>query len=438
MPANPPTEPMPVLAHRPRWRDMFASLKVPNYRLYATGQIVSTTAQGMQRIAQDWIVLQLSGNVADVGITVALQFAPMLVFGLYGGVIADRYPKRRILQATQTLSAVLAGAMAALIFTGSLQVWMIWCIAFIGGFGTLVDNPARQSFVSEVVGPSLLRNALSLNSSTFQLGALIGPAIGGILLSAIGGGWSFGVNALACLGTVFALSRMDASKLRPAPKAPRRKGQLREGLEYAARKDEILFTLIVLTSVALFVYTLPVLLTAFADHVYHVGSSGYGIFNALVALGALSGALLSNLRATVTLRTVIVGAIVLGIVQSLAGLAPQITIFGVLLVAAGMSQLLYFIASNSLVQMSTNIAIRGRVMGVFVLIQLGGQSIGGPLMGWIVDNFGPHVGMTVSGVMPLLTAAVAGVVLLKRRGQSVRSTIGAQLWRPTGSPRAGR
>ncbi|WP_344773132.1 MFS transporter [Gryllotalpicola kribbensis] len=418
-PANPPTEPMLVLSGRPRWRDMFASLKVPNYRLYASGQIVSTTAQGMQRIAQDWIVLQLSGNVADVGITVALQFAPMLVFGLYGGVIADRYPKRRILQVTQTMMALLAATMAALIFTGSIQVWMIWCIALLGGFATLIDNPARQSFVSEVVGPALLRNALSLNSSTFQLGALIGPAVGGILLSAVGGGWSFAINALACLGTVFALGRLDGSRLLPAPKAPRRKGQLREGLEYAARKDEILFTLIVLTSVALFVYTMPVLLTAFADHVYDVGSSGYGIFNALVALGALSGALLSNLRASVSLRTVIVGAVILGFVQALAGLAPQLGIFAVLLVGAGMSQLLYFIASNSLVQMSTNIAIRGRVMGVFVLIQLGGQSIGGPLMGWIVDNFGPHVGMTVSGTMPLLTALVAGVVLVKRRGQTV-------------------
>ncbi|GAA4183669.1 MFS transporter [Gryllotalpicola kribbensis] len=410
---------MLVLSGRPRWRDMFASLKVPNYRLYASGQIVSTTAQGMQRIAQDWIVLQLSGNVADVGITVALQFAPMLVFGLYGGVIADRYPKRRILQVTQTMMALLAATMAALIFTGSIQVWMIWCIALLGGFATLIDNPARQSFVSEVVGPALLRNALSLNSSTFQLGALIGPAVGGILLSAVGGGWSFAINALACLGTVFALGRLDGSRLLPAPKAPRRKGQLREGLEYAARKDEILFTLIVLTSVALFVYTMPVLLTAFADHVYDVGSSGYGIFNALVALGALSGALLSNLRASVSLRTVIVGAVILGFVQALAGLAPQLGIFAVLLVGAGMSQLLYFIASNSLVQMSTNIAIRGRVMGVFVLIQLGGQSIGGPLMGWIVDNFGPHVGMTVSGTMPLLTALVAGVVLVKRRGQTV-------------------
>lgn len=420
--ANPPTEPLVVLSARPRWRDMFASLAVPNYRLYATGQIVSTTAQGMQRIAQDWIVLQLSGNVADVGITVALQFAPMLVFGLFGGVIADRYPKRRILQCTQTVMALLAATMAALIITGSIQVWMIWLIALTGGFAVLVDNPARQSFVSEVVGPALLRNALSLNSSTFQLGALIGPALGGLLLSAIGGGWSFAINSLACIGTVVALGMMDGRKLLPAPKASRAKGQLKEGLEYAAKKPQILFTLIVLASVSIFAYTMPVLLTAFADHVFRVGATGYGVFNALVAVGAFSGALLSTRRLTITLRTVIGGGIVLGLVQGLAGFGPGIVPFGLLLVGTGLASLLYFTASNSLVQMSTNIAIRGRVMGVFVLVQLGGQSIGGPIMGWLVDNFGPHLGMIVSGAVPLLTATIAGVVLLKREGRGVLDT----------------
>jgi MFS family permease len=410
---------MLVLSARPRWRDMFASLKVPNYRLYATGQIVSTTAQGMQRIAQDWIVLQLSGNVVDVGITVALQFAPLLVFGLFGGIIADRYPKRAILQVTQTVMAVLAATMAALILTGVIQVWMIWVIALIGGFAVLVDNPARQSFVSEVVGPTLLRNAISLNSSTFQLGALIGPALGGLLLSAIGGGWSFAINALACVGTVYALSRMNRDQLLVARPAPRSKRQLSEGLEYAARKPEILFTLIVLASVSMFAYTMPVLLTDFADNVYKVGATGYGVFNALVAVGAFTGALLSTRRRGVALKTVIIGGALLGALQAAAGVAPEIILFSLLLIATGLASLSYFTASNSLVQLSTNIAIRGRVMGVFVLVQLGGQAIGGPIMGQIVDHFGAHTGMIVSGAVPLLTALVAGAVLAKRRGHSL-------------------
>lgn len=418
--ANPPTEPMLVLSARPRWRDMFASLKVPNYRLYATGQIVSTTAQGMQRIAQDWIVLQISGNVADVGITVALQFAPMLVFGLFGGVIADRYPKRRILQLTQTVMALLAATMAVLIITGAIQVWMIWLIALIGGFAILVDNPARQSFVSEVVGPNLLRNAISLNSSTFQLGSLIGPALGGLLLSAIGGGWSFALNSLACVGTIYALGRMDGSKLLPAPKVARGSGQLREGLAYARRKPEILFTLVVLASMSVFAYTMPVLLTAFADHVFKVGATGYGIFNALVATGALAGGLLSTRRVMVTLKTVVLGGAALGAVQALAGVGPDIILFSMLLVGTGFASLWYFTASNSLVQMSTNLSIRGRVMGVFVLVQLGGQALGGPVMGWLVDTFGPHIAMFVSGAVPLVVALTAGVVLVKSRGGSLR------------------
>jgi MFS family permease len=414
---------MMVLSDRPRWRDMFASLRVPNYRLYATGQIVSTTAQGMQRIAQDWIVLQLSGSVVDVGITVALQFAPLLVFGLFGGIIADRYPKRAILQITQTVMAMLAATMAVLILTGAIQVWMIWGIALIGGFVVLVDNPARQSFVSEVVGPTLLRNAISLNSSTFQLGALIGPALGGLLLSAIGGGWSFGINALACLGTVYALSRMNRDQLLSSAPAARAKGQLREGLQYAARKPEILFTLIVLASVSMFAYTMPVLLTDFADHVYKVGATGYGVFNALVAVGAFSGALLSTRRRGVALRTVIVGGAVLGLLQAAAGVAPEIILFSLLLIGTGLASLSYFTASNSLVQLSTNIMIRGRVMGVFVLVQLGGQAIGGPIMGQIVDHFGAHTGMLVSGAVPLLTALIAGAVLVRRRGGSLSGAV---------------
>lgn len=420
--ANPPTEPLLVLEARPAWREMFVSLSVPNYRLYATGQIVSTTAQGMQRIAQDWIVLQLSGSVVDVGITVALQFAPLLFFGLFGGVIADRYSKRVILQITQSVMAALAATLAVLILTGAIQVWHIWLIALIGGFATVIDNPARQSFVTEVVGPRLLRNALSLNSSTFQLGALIGPALGGLLISAVGGGWSFGINAFACLVAVFVLGRMRREQLIPAMRASRGKGQLREGLAYVARKPEILFTLIVLASVSMFAYTMAVLLTDYADYVFKVGATGYGIFNALVAAGAFSGALLSTRRIKVGLRTTIGGAAVLGLIQAAVGFTPELLSFGVLLVATGVASLLFFTAANSLVQMSSNTAIRGRVMGVFVLIQLGGQAVGGPIMGQIVDHAGAHVGMVVSGLVPLLTALIAGAVLVKKRGGSLAQT----------------
>jgi MFS family permease len=410
-----PTEPLPVLTNRPPWRQTFSSLKIPNYRLYVSGQVVSTTALGMQRVTQDWLVLQLSGSVAAVGVTVAMQFTPMLLFGLFGGVIADRYSKRKLLIATQSIAAAIAAALAVLILTGNIQVWHIWALAFCLGLVTVVDNPARQVFVNEIVGPRHLRNAISLNSSTFQLGSLIGPAIGGIAITAVGSGWAFAINSASCLVVVGALIAMNASALLRVPPAPRAKGQLVEGLRYAAGKPTILMTLIVLGSVAMFAYNMPVLLAAYADNVFDVGASGYGLFNALVAAGALTGALLSARRVGIGLRTPIIGAIALGAIQAAAGFMPSIAPFAALIVVAGAASLLFLTAANSLVQMSSNLSVRGRVMALYILVQLGGQAIGGPVMGWIVEQFGPHVGMIVSGLVPLVVASTVALVLARRR-----------------------
>jgi MFS family permease len=410
-----PTEPLPVLTNRPPWRQTFSSLKIPNYRLYVSGQVVSTTALGMQRVTQDWLVLQLSGSVAAVGVTVAMQFTPMLLFGLFGGVIADRYSKRKLLIATQSIAAAIAAALAVLILTGNIQVWHIWALAFCLGLVTVVDNPARQVFVNEIVGPRHLRNAISLNSSTFQLGSLIGPAIGGIAITAVGSGWAFAINSASCLVVVGALIAMNASALLRVPPAPRAKGQLVEGLRYAAGKPTILMTLIVLGSVAMFAYNMPVLLAAYADNVFDVGASGYGLFNALVAAGALTGALLSARRVGIGLRTPIIGAIALGAIQAAAGFMPTIAPFAALIVVAGAASLLFLTAANSLVQMSSNLSVRGRVMALYILVQLGGQAIGGPVMGWIVEQFGPHVGMIVSGLVPLVVASIVALVLARRR-----------------------
>ncbi|MHA7987055.1 MFS transporter [Rathayibacter sp. CAU 1779] len=408
------TAPVPVLERRPPWRDTFSSLTVPNYRLYAGAQVVATTALGMQRVAQDWLVLQLSGSVTAVGVTVAMQFAPMLIFGLLGGVIADRYSKRMLLMLTQSTAALLAAILAVLILTGTVQVWHIWALAFVGGFVTVVDNPARQVFVNEIVGPRLLRNAISLNSSTFQLGALIGPAVGGIAISAVGSGWAFVINSFACLVVVGALGMMNTKELLHTPVAARGKGQLAEGLHYAAQKPSILFTIIILGAVAMFAYTMPVLLAAYANDVYKVGSAGYGFFNALVAVGALTGAVLSTRRMGVSLRLVIGGAAVLGVVQASAALAPDMVVFAVLMMASGAASLLFLTSANSLVQMSTNLGIRGRVMALYILVQLGGQALGGPVMGWIVEQYGPAWGLAVSGLVPLTTAIVVGLLMMRR------------------------
>lgn len=408
------TTPIPVMTTRPRWRDTFVSLRVANYRLYAGGQIVATTALGMQRVTQDWLVLQLSGSVAAVGITVAMQFAPMLLFGLLGGVIADRYPKRLLLMITQTTAALISAVLAVLVLSGTVQVWHIWALALLGGFVTVVDNPARQVFVNEIVGPKLLRNAISLNSSTFQLGALIGPAIGGLAITAVGSGWAFAINAAACALVVLSLALMDASTLHHTPVRPRAKGQLTEGLRYVGRKPAILFTIVMLGAVAFFAYTMPVLLAAYANDVFKVGAAGYGLFNALVAVGALTGAVLSTRRLSVSLRLVVGGAAVLGVVQATTALAPGLVVFALLITAGGAASLLFLTSANSLVQQSTNLGVRGRVMALYILVQLGGQALGGPLMGFIVERVGPEAGMAVSGIVPLAAALAIAIAVMMR------------------------
>jgi MFS family permease len=426
--APPPTGAIPILTKRPPWSETFISLAVPNYRLYASGQIIATTAMGMQRVAQDWLVLQLSGSVTAVGITVAMQFAPMLIFGLLGGVIADRYSKRMLLMITQSTAALIAATLAVLILTGTVEVWMIWALAFVGGLVTVVDNPARQVFVNEIVGPNLLRNAISLNSSTFQLGGLIGPAVGGILITAVGSGWSFLINMIACLTVVTALGLMKKSELNPSPIRPRNKGQLAEGLRYSRSKPAIFWTILIVGFVAVFAYNMPVLLSDYADKVFKVGAAGYGIFNAIVAFGALAGAIMSTRRLSVGLRTTILTALALGGIQAAAGFAPSIAPFVVLICATGVASLLFLTAANSLIQMSTNLGIRGRVMALYMLVLLGGQAIGGPVMGWIVQTFGAHVAMILSGGVPLLAAVAISLLLARQRKLGV--TVGLSGYRP--------
>ncbi|MGG7463882.1 MFS transporter [Plantibacter sp. YIM 135347] len=415
VPLSPPTASMPIVGVRPAWRDTFTSLRVPNFRLFTIGHIVATTAIGMQRIAQDWLVLELSGSVAAVGVTVAMQFAPMLVFGLLGGVLADRYPKRILLMITQSLAAALAVVLSVLALTGAVQVWHIYVIAFLLGLVTVVDTPARQSFVSELVGPHRLPNAISINSAVFQLGQLVGPAVGGLMITAIGSGWSFAINAVACCGVVLTLSLMNVKALMPTKPMPRAKGQMAEGVRYAVRKPAILWTVVMLAFVSVFALNMPVLLAAYASQVFDIGPGGYGLLNALVAAGALTGALASTRRGGVDLRIVIGTAAAIGVLQATTGLMPSLFLFCALLVGGGVATLLFITAANSLVQLSANAGIRGRVMALYVLVLLGGQAIGGPLMGWLVEHAGPHVGMVVSGAVPALAAGVVTLVLLAKR-----------------------
>jgi MFS family permease len=401
-------------SRRSSWRHSSSALAVPNFRLFAAANVLGMTATWAQRVAQDWLVLQLTGSVAAVGLTVAMQFGPMLLLGLYGGVIVDRYPKRVLLMLTQGCVGVLSLVLSVLVLTGTVQVWEVWAMALIVGLVTIVDNPARQVFASELVGPERLRNAVTINSAIFQLGGLIGPAVSGALLVAVGGGPAFGLNALACFLTVAALARLDRSALHPMPAAPRERGQLREGLTYVKAKPTILWPIVLVGFLAVFALTMPVLLAAYANDVYHVGAGGYGLFTSLVAIGAFTGALLSTRRQVLRLRTVVISGGVWAAVQALAAFMPSELTFGLVLVASGIANQFFFMAANPLIQMTSSIRLRGRVMAVWILVLLGGQGIGGPVMGAIVDAVGPQVGMLLSGLVPAVAAVGISIVLARK------------------------
>lgn len=410
------TEPINLVAIRPPWNQTFSSLKVRNYRIFAMANILAVTAVWMQRIAQDWMVLQLSGSVTAVGVTVFMQFVPSLLLMPLGGILADRYSKRFILICSQGSAGVLAAIMAVLALTGNLQVWHIYLIAFVLGLVVVADQPARQVFVNELVGPKQLRNAISLNSSIFQLGGMVGPAVSGILITAVGGGWAFAVNALACLITVASLIMIRGSELNVLAPVQRSKGQLREGLRYALGKATIFWPAVMAGIVAVFGLSLPVLMAGYAQNVFHAGASGYGLLNTMVALGALAGALASTRLARLRLRAVIGAAGAYGLVIVIAAAAPTMLSFSAVMVIAGFCSLLFLTSSNQLVQTSTNVLIRGRVMSLYIMVLLGGQAIGGPLMGFLAQSLGVHWAMVIAGGMPALAAGAISVVLA-RRGQ---------------------
>ncbi|MFI2565838.1 MFS transporter [Paenarthrobacter sp. NPDC018779] len=408
------TQPLAVVSEKLPWRHTFISLKVPNFRIFAIGHFIAVIAIWMQRIAQDWMVLQLSGSVTAVGITVALQFMPSLFLGPWGGMMADRFAKRKILIICQSAAAVLAAALAALSLTHTVQVWHVYVIALVLGFVTVLDQPARQVFVNELVGPKYLRNAISVNSTTFQLGGLIGPALAGWLLTAVGAGWAFAANAVACCSTVTMLMILRKDQLHLSQPTPRKKGMLREGLQYALGKPTIYWPWLMAGFVAVFAMSLPVLLAAFADHVYDAGAGGYGLLNAMVALGALTGAVASTRRRELRLRSVVMSAGLYGLMLVLSSAMPSMVWFSVAMVLAGFWCLMFLTAANQMVQTSSNMSIRGRVMSLYLVVLIGGQAIGGPVMGWLAEHLGPQIGILIAGGVPTAAAAVVAVVLARK------------------------
>ncbi|MEU7065395.1 MFS transporter [Streptomyces sp. NPDC046161] len=401
---------------RPASRNsMFSSLRIRNYRLFATGQVVSNTGTWMQRIAQDWLVLSLTGSASAVGITIALQFLPMLMFGLYGGVLADRLPKRPLLLATQGAMGLTGVALAALTLAGHVQVWHVYLAAFVLGLVTVLDNPARQTFVPEMVGKDQLANAVSLNSANFQSARLVGPAIAGVLITAVGSGWAFLLNGLSFAAPIAALLMMRTRELHPVERQPRGKGQLREGLRYVAGRPELIWPIVLVGFIGTFGFNFPIWLSAFVGTVFHGDAGTYGLFNTLIAAGSLAGALLAARRGHSRLRVLVAAAVLFGGLLVVTAFAPAYWLFAVLLVPIGMFGLTVNVTANSSVQMATDPEMRGRVMALFMMVFTGGTPLGAPLVGWITDTYGARVGMAAGGAVSL-TAALAIAVVLSRVG----------------------
>jgi MFS family permease len=400
---------------------MFASLRVRNYRLFASGQVVSLSGTWMQRVAQDWLVLNLSHNSGTaIGFTTGLQFAPVLLFGMYGGVIADRYNKRRVLIITQVASGLLALALGLLDLSGAVELWHVYVLAFALGIATAIDSPVRQSFVTELVGPSLLPNAVSLNSATFNIARVLGPATAGLLIAATGTSWVFLINAASFVAVLTGLVAMRDDDLFTGKPAARRKGALLEGLAYVRKRPELVAITGLVGVVGTLGFNFQLTSALLIKNTFHHGAGSYGIISATYAFGALLGALASARRGKAARRRLVfVAAAAYGLIEILAGLMPTYWTFFALLIPFGFATLTFSTAANTTVQLAASPTMRGRVMALYLIVFLGGTPIGSPFIGWIAEVAGPRWSLITGGVASAVAAVVAALYLARRESLKV-------------------
>jgi MFS family permease len=402
----------------------FTSLHVRNYRLYATGGFVSNIGTWMQRVAQDWLVLQLSGHSGvALGITTGLQFLPMLVLAPFAGTVADRFSKRKVLMLTQASMAVVGAVLGLLDITGVVQVWHVFLLALLLGVAAAVDAPARQSFVIEMVGRNDLQNAVALNSASFNLGRVIGPAVAGFLIVFVGTGPVFLINAASFGAVILALKKMRPAELSPVPRASRGRGQVLEGIRYVRRRPDLLMVMIVVFFVGTFGLNFQMTSALMATQVFHKGAGEYGILGSIVAVGSVGGALLSARRGRPRLRLIIGSAVVFGVVEVIAGLMPNYLAFSALLIPLGLSQMLMLNAANATVQLGVDPVMRGRVMALYMAVLMGGTPFGAPLVGALAEAFGARWSLIGGGVISGAAALIAAAVLARRTGVEVRGEL---------------
>jgi MFS family permease len=395
---------------------MFRALAEPNYRTYLAGSFVSNIGTWMQRVAQDWLVLELSGGSGiALGITTGLQFLPMLLLSPYGGLIADRFNKQKILKLTQAWLALCAAALGVLAVTGVATTAHVYAIAFAFGLGTAFDNPARQSFVPEVAGRDNLPNAIGLNSATFHAARIIGPALAGVVIAAVGSGWAILANAVSYLAFIGALLIMDSRLLRITPPTPRAKRQIREGLTYILSQPAMLLVISVVFFVGTFGMNFQMTSALMAQQEFHRGAQDYGILGTFMAVGSLAGALTAARRSVAPSgRLVVIMAVIFGLVEIGSGLAPSYLAYAATLPVLGLVTLLTLTATNASIQLGVDPLRRGRVMSLYIMVLMGSTAIGSPIIGWIGQTMGPRWTLIVGGAVTVI-GVLASSMLLRRR-----------------------
>src|ERR1700677_4354646 len=405
-------------------RGAFTALSSRSYRIYIGGQSLTNTGSWMQSIAQDWLIFSLTHSSTAVGVTMALQFGPMLLLGMHAGALADRLPKRRILLTTQSLNAAATLALAVVTIAGAVRAVDVYAFALLSGVVFAFDVPARQSFVNEVVPEGTLRAAIALNAAVFQATRLIGPAIASVLIVSVGTGWVFAVNAACYLGPTVGLLLLRPSDLRSVPHAPRAPRAVRTAVAYLRGRPDVLRTIVLVGVLGTFGLNFPIVLTAMAKTTFGGNASTYGLFNIVVGLGSAAGAVLAGAGTRTRIRTIVGAAALFGLLQAGAALAPGIAVFLVLLAAMGFVNLVCQAMANSSVQLAVDPEMRGRVMGLYMLVFIGATPIGAPIVGAVTSHYGARAGMLLCGVVPALAAAVTAAALSARRRRGRSGTAG--------------
>jgi MFS family permease len=391
----------------------FASLSVPNYRRYFSGLVVSITGNWMQNVAEMWLVVQLTGSGVSVGLTAALQFLPILVFGAWGGLLADRMAKRRLLMITQSLMALPALALWALTVNGSVEVWMVYALVLARGAINAVDNPARQSFAIEMVGPERVVNAVALNSVVIHTARILGPAAAGVVIVLLGVGPCFLINAISFAAMLAALRAMDPKQLYTPDVATRAPGQLRSALRYVARTPSLRIPLAMMALVGTLSFNFQVLLPLLASFTWHGTASLYTALAVAMGVGSVAGALAAGARGRVGPRLLVWAAAAFGVAELLVAAAPTVELQLLALVPLGAVSVTFAAGVNSAMQLAVQPAMRGRVMALYSVVFLGSTPIGAPLVGWIAEVAGPRAGLLLGAAAALVAAAGARVAFAR-------------------------